>query len=98
MAEVKWTPQAAADLEAITEFIALDSPAYAAKLALGIFETVEQLVSFPASGRVVPEIGQTQIREVLEGNYRVIYRFKKQVVEVLTIHHGARILHPDGLG
>jgi toxin ParE1/3/4 len=97
VAEIRWTPQAADDLEAITDFIALDSPAYAAKFALGILETVEQLASFPTSGRVVPEIAQPHVRELFEGNYRVIYRFEKQVVEVLTIHHGARVLPLDGL-
>jgi toxin ParE1/3/4 len=98
VAEVRWTPQAADDLEAITEFIALDSAAYAAKFASDILETAAHLEEFPESGRVVPEIGQIQIRELLMGNYRIIYRVPSALVEILTIHHGARILRPDELG
>ena len=92
MAEVKWTPQAASDLEAIAEFIALDSVAYARKFAATIFESTDQLKSFPKSGRVVPEYNQDPIRELLKGNYRVIYRVTGEFVEILAVHHGARKL------
>jgi len=95
VAEVRWTPQAAGDLEAITEFIALDSVAYAKKFASETLDAAGQLEAFPESGKVVPEIGQTQIRELLKGDYRIIYRVKGDRVEILTIHHGARVLHPD---
>jgi toxin ParE1/3/4 len=49
------------------------------------------LQRFPASGRVVPERGEQTIREVLVGNYRVVYRFTHDTAEVLTVFHGARL-------
>jgi len=74
VAEVKWTPQAASDLESITEFIALDSVAYAKNFASTIIDSTNQLERFPKSGRVVPEYSQDHIRDLLKGNYRIIYR------------------------
>ena len=90
MAEVRWTLQAASDLEAIVEFIAQDSPHYASLFAIRIIEAVERLDPFPLSGRTVPECGDPLIREIIHGNYRIIYRVNGDVAELLTIHHGAR--------
>ncbi len=96
MAQVRWTPQAADDLDAITEFIAQGSPAYAVLFVIDVLATVEHLVRFPRVGRVVPEIGDAAIRELILGNYRIIYRLQADVAEILTIHHGARLLDPSG--
>lgn len=52
---------------------------------------------FPLSGRVVPEINKQEIREVILGNYRIVYRFMVNEVEVLTVHHGAQLLTADKL-
>ena len=97
MAEVRWTPQAADDLEAITNFIAADSPQYAKLFAMDVLLAVERLVSFPNSGRVVPELKDPAIREILFGSYRIVYRVKGDLVEVLTVYHGARLLDPSRL-
>lgn len=77
MVEVKWTPQAAEDLESITEFIAKDSLYYARLFAVDIFEAVNRLIKFSNSGRVVPEFNDPTVRELLLGSYRLVYRFKK---------------------
>jgi len=37
------------------------------------------------------------IREVILGNYRIVYRTKQEFVEILTIYHGARLLNPRDL-
>jgi toxin ParE1/3/4 len=97
MAQVRWTPQAADDLEAIAEFIARDSPHFAALFVADILQTVDRLVDFPESGRLVPEMGDKSIREVILGSYRIIYRRRSEGVEVLTVHHGARLLDPKRL-
>jgi len=97
MAEVRWTPQAADDLEAITNFIAVDSPQYARLFAMDILVAVERLADFPNSGRVVPELKDPAIREILFGSYRIVYRVKGDLVEVLTVYHGARLLDPSRL-
>ena len=56
----------------------------------------DRLSSFPRSGRVVPEFRQDEIREVLWRNYRLVYRARDDVVEVVTVFHGARLMpHVD---
>ena len=52
--------------------------------------SVERLRDHPQSGRVVPELRDQSIREVIHGNYRIMYRFRADVVEVATVFHGAR--------
>ena len=97
MAEVRWTLQAADDLEAIAEFIAADSPHYASLFAMDVLAAVERLVPFPYSGRIVPEVADPLIREILLGDYRIVYRITGEVVEILTVYHGARLLDPSRL-
>ena len=97
MAEVRWTPQALGDLEAITEFIAKDSPHYASLFVLDVFSAVERLERFSESGRVVPEKNEPAVREIILGSYRIVYRLRDDVAELLTIHHGARLLDPSQL-
>lgn len=97
MAEVRWTPQAAEDLDAAAAYIAQDSPHYASLFVLQIINAVERLDRFPQSGRIVPESDNREIREILHGNYRIVYRLKYEIVEILTVYHGSRLLDPDNL-
>jgi addiction module RelE/StbE family toxin len=95
MAKVTWTEQALEDLEAICLFIARDAPRYAELFADQVFKATDRLEDFPLSGRVVPEFGREDIREIIFGNYRIIYRVLTKEVEVLTVHHGARVLNAN---
>jgi plasmid stabilization system protein ParE len=97
MAEVRWTPQAADDAEAITDFIAADSPQYASLFAIDVLAAVDRLAVFPRSGRIVPELNDPDIREVILGNYRIVYRIRPDLIEILTVYHGARLLDPSRL-
>ena len=97
MAQIRWTLQAAEDLESITEYIARDSPHYASLFAIDVVVAVDRLAGFPQLGRVVPEKADPQIRELLQGNYRIIYRQIDDVVEILSVYHGSRLLDPDRL-
>lgn len=90
MAEIKWTLQAANDFESIVRYIAADSPDYARLIALGIVKCVEQLALFPQSGRVIPEVGSPELRELIYGNYRIFYRCKPLSIHILAIHHSSR--------
>lgn len=94
MAQVRWTPNAADDLEAIAAFIALDSNHYASLFVLDVLTAVERLAEFPKLGRIVPETTDPAIRELLLGNYRIVYRLKPDLVEIITVYHGARLLDP----
>ena len=98
MAEVKWTPRALDDLDAICLFIARDSPHMASVFADRLFRTTDRLADHPRVGRIVPEIELEGIREIFVGNYRVIYRIVDDEVHILTVHHGARLLEPQSFG
>ena len=52
---------------------------------------MEQVGQFPESGRIVPEIGDEVLREVVHGNYRIVHRLGSEAVEIITVHHGARL-------
>lgn len=73
MAELVWTPRAYADLEAIGSYYAQSAPGYAEVLVRKLMQVAERLRSFPASGRIVPEIGDENMWEVIYRNYRVVY-------------------------
>lgn len=98
MVEIRWTLQAADDFENIIDYIAHDSNTYASLFAIDIVSVIETLKNFPNRGRIVPEIQKEDIREILFGNYRIIYRSRPSVAEVLTIYHGSRLLSPIELG
>jgi plasmid stabilization system protein ParE len=62
MVQVRWTPQAADDLEAICLFIARDSPQLAAAFADRVLRATDRLASYARLGRTVPELGSENIR------------------------------------
>ncbi len=95
MAEIKWSPQSLEDIETIANFIARDSSYYARMFTIKVFESVDRLELFPESGRVVPELKRKAIREVIIGNYRIIYRIRGNLIEILTVYHASRLLDID---
>ena len=84
-----------ADLEAIHAYIGRDSDIYASATVLRILESVEKLEQYPLSGRVVPELGDEKLRELIVGNYRVVYEVGSSAVTIQTVLHGARAFPPD---
>jgi len=90
--KLRWMPQARADLRAIYEFIAEDSPQNATRMIERLLDRAEGVVDFPRSGRMVPEYHQEDIREIIETPYRIIYRTLENRIDVLTVMHGARLL------
>lgn len=88
--KVVWTEQAAQRLLQIKEFIARDSMDKAAQFVERLIKRGENLASFPNSGRKVPELGLASIREVIEGNYRLVYRATPNQIEILTVFEGHR--------
>lgn len=92
MVRIIWSPDAAADLEAICEYIAKDSEYYARVFAQGVINAIERLLIFPESGRIVPEYNRKDLCEIIFQNYRIVYRIKSDAVEIVTITHGARLM------
>ncbi|MGH7459780.1 MAG: type II toxin-antitoxin system RelE/ParE family toxin [Longimicrobiales bacterium] len=71
MIEIRWTEQAAQNLEDIKSFISRDSPSYALAVVARLYHAVTQLAHCPDSGRVVPERGVPEIRELVRPPYRI---------------------------
>ena len=92
MAKIIWTELALEDLKNIHNYIAKDSLVYANRVIEKIILRIDQLKSFPKSGRAVPEINNDSIRELIHGNYRIIYKVSIQKIIIVTIHHSARII------
>ena len=92
MARIVWSPDAAADLEEICDYIAENSELYARVFAQGIINAIERLQIFPESGRIVPEYNQKDMREIIFQNYRIVYRIRSDAIEIVTITHGARLM------
>jgi addiction module RelE/StbE family toxin len=88
--KVHWTDTAQRHLDAIYHFIAQDSPAYAKRMVDRLTRRSQQIGRFPLSGRSVPEYEMEQIREVIEGPYRIIYYVKADQIDVLAVLHGAQ--------
>ena len=93
---VVWTVNAARDLRHVHDFIASDSRFYARKVVDEILRRTAVLESFPEIGRVVPEIGRQDIRELILYSYRIIYRVRGSGdVEVLALLHARRDFPAD---
>jgi toxin ParE1/3/4 len=93
MVTVKYTIQASKDLEEIAAYISHDSAYYAGLQIIRILERVKQLHTGKYYGRVVPEAGMKDIRELIEGNYRIIYKVAdKNTIHILTVFHSKRNL------
>lgn len=91
MAEVKWTQSAYIDIDEILTFISKDSYVYALRVIEKIIQRIEQLKTQPLSGKIVSELNDESIRELVSGNYRIIYhRADNSVVTILRIHHSAK--------
>jgi len=96
---IRWTDQAVGDLKAIRDFIERDSPRYARLVTERLFEATARLESFPLSGRVVPELGRDDVREIIIGEYRIVYRLVDETAVLLTVFRSSRLFPlgvPDG--
>jgi len=88
--KVHWTDTAQRHLDAIYQYISQDSPSYALRMVDRLTRRSQQIGEFPLSGRTVPEYESNQIREVIEGPYRIIYCIKPDQIDVLAVIHGAQ--------
>ena len=90
--EIVWTEVAARELEQAAEYIGQDSPTYAAALVAGADKTAQSLGTFPEHGKAVPEYRAQEVRQLLVGSYRLIYRVGSRAIEIVAFVHGARDL------
>ncbi|MBW3569637.1 MAG: type II toxin-antitoxin system RelE/ParE family toxin [Gemmatimonadetes bacterium] len=93
--KVHWTETAAGHLTALHDYIARDSEIYARRMIDRLTSRSKQIARFPRSGRAVPEFERADVREVIEGPYRIIYRLLPNQIHVLAVVHSARELPPS---
>jgi len=93
MVQINWTRQSIEDLRYIFEYISKDSEKYAKLQIIKIRNRVKIFYTHSYSGKIVPEIKIENIRELVEGNYRIIYKkVSEKRIDILTIHHTSRDL------
>jgi toxin ParE1/3/4 len=85
--EVIWTRQAVRQLNKYADYIAQDNVLAAEKWVLNLLGKTNQLSELPNSGRIVPEYSDPNLREIIEGDYRLIYRIKDEKVYVQSVRH-----------
>jgi len=92
MAKIVWTEIAVDDLNNIANYHSQYSDNFASALIKRLFDKPKILKEMPELGRIVPERDNESIREIIKGNYRIIYYFDKEIdtVEIITIHHASQ--------
>ncbi len=94
--KLRWSDHARRDLLAIGRYIARDNPGAARRWLEQLRERARLAAENPLAGRVVPELGREDVREVFLRSYRIVYVVGEDAVDVLTVFEGHRLL-PKGL-
>jgi toxin ParE1/3/4 len=94
---IHWSPQAKRDLQKVQRYIARNAPRTAAAFVRRLKQSVEILRNFPELGGAVPELEDVGYREIIKGNYRILYRFRSRVVEIVAVQQGMKPFDPDFL-
>jgi toxin ParE1/3/4 len=89
---IVWTHRAITHLREIADYILARNPSAAHRIHQRIRTATRRLVRHPRSGRMVPEIESERVRELIVGDYRIIYEVTETQVEILAIVHGTRDL------
>jgi toxin ParE1/3/4 len=79
-------------------YIAADNPQAAEEWARGLVRAVRRLKRHPRLGRVVPEIGLEEYREIIHGRHRVVYRISERTLHILTVRDAHQIMNLEELG
>jgi len=94
---VVWTARALTRLEEISDYVAGDDPGAAERLIERILRRGDSLADFAGRGRRLPEAPRAPFREVAEGWYRIIYRVRGDVVQIMSVVQGRRRLRTEDL-
>lgn len=93
MAQIIWSNPAIDDLQQLREFYTQFSEGYADRLISKLVERTDILLSFPQSGRMAPQFNDGLTRELVSGDYSIIYRVQDvSTVIIARIQHNARPL------
>jgi plasmid stabilization system protein ParE len=90
--EVTFSLESVEDIESIVSYIAVDNPQKAESYGNKLIDRALEAQAMPRKGRVVPEFGNTKIREFIQGNYRIVYRIRDEIktIDILRFWHAAQ--------
>lgn len=94
---VVWTQEALDRLSDIEEFISQDSPQRAARFVNYLIQRGEAVSKNPRIGRIVPEISNPNVREIIAKKYRIVYKVQENEIEILTVFEGHKLLSLEEL-
>lgn len=89
---LSWSPEAIEDLNSIRDYIARDSLFYARSVVRKVLGTAKQIPEAVEIGRIVPEVGDINIRERFVYSYRLVYKIDEMQITVVAVIHGKRLL------
>lgn len=94
---IRWSKRGSLRRTAIVRLIAQETCDWATawKWEDSVFKATSHLEQFPFSGRIVPELGRNDIRETRIGDYRIIYRVRDSIPEIISIRHGHFLIHTE---
>jgi toxin ParE1/3/4 len=96
---IVWSPLAIERAYDAAKYIARDKPEAARSWLEGVFAAVDRLEAFPQSGRMVPEIGSPEYREIVyRKSHRIVYYVEKSTIRILTVRNYAQLLDLTELG
>ena len=89
--KILWTRESLTNLADIEAFISEDNPEKAIEFINYLITQCDRLIQNPYSGRVVPEISNNDIRELIVKKYRIVYRIKKHEIQILTVFESHKL-------
>jgi toxin ParE1/3/4 len=92
VAKIVWSLDALADISEIGLFVERDSPHYAEMIVHRLYSSIDRLIEFPFSGRIVPELGVRTLREVVVEGYRIIYEIENEAIGIVAVLSGRQDL------
>jgi toxin ParE1/3/4 len=87
-----WSPLAVERISEISDYLAEDNPDAAITWVESIFKIIERFIDYPEMGCVVPELDKPNTREIIHGNYRIIYKILQENIHILTVRYLKQIL------
>lgn len=91
--KIIWSKLAIQKIKNIIDYISIDNPVNAKIFAQNLFVKTDRLSEFPKSGRIVPELNQEKLREIIYSNYRIIYRIENQNIHILTVRNSREFIN-----
>ncbi|MDD5231152.1 MAG: type II toxin-antitoxin system RelE/ParE family toxin [Candidatus Marinimicrobia bacterium] len=90
-----WTREALQNIIEIEDYISQNNSLNAVEFTDSLISKCEYLIDNPNMGRIVPELSESNIRELIHKNYRIVYRHIDEEIQILTVFEGHRLLPLD---